>query len=220
MDDLVGNPNPLIGKLLSGLVSDLHSSLNAPAETVRLGEFHGDGSPGVLQLVLLQRLNDITGVLAVHELEGLFLVAKPSAIVVLASRQVLTEQLGVEVGLHGRGGGVAGASDGERAPAAKTEASGMALGREEIGAGRETAEVESDRHRSNGDGEGDAWGKRERVMMTGTGDLVKFVLSYFVSNNVLHEYFVVSIYLFWLISRWGLGRFGVLCSGSDHGSSF
>jgi hypothetical protein len=48
---------------------------------------------------------------------------------------------------------------------------------------------------------------RERVMMTGTGDLVKFVLSYFVSNNVLHEYFVVSIYLFWLISRWGGWRF-------------
>lgn len=89
-------------------------------------------------------------------------MAKPSAIVVLTSRQVLTEQLGVEVGLHGRGGGVAGGSDGERAPAAKTEASGMALGREEIGEGRETAEVESDRHRSNGDREGDAWeGERE-----------------------------------------------------------
>lgn len=91
---------------------------------------------------------------------------KPSAIVVLASRQVLTEHLGVKVGLHGRGRGVAGASDGERVPAAKTEASGLALGGEEIGSGRETAEVESDCHRSDGDREARGG---EKLMMTGTG---------------------------------------------------
>lgn len=60
VDDLIGNPNPLIRKLLSGLVSNLHGALNAPTEPVGLGELHGHGSPGVLESVLLQLLNDIT----------------------------------------------------------------------------------------------------------------------------------------------------------------
>lgn len=44
----------------------------------------------------------ITGVLLVHELQGLFLVAESLAVVVVASSQVVTERLLVEFGIQRR----------------------------------------------------------------------------------------------------------------------
>lgn len=74
-------------------------------------------------------------------------MAEAFAVVVLASRQVLPENLGVEVGLGsdgGRrgGGGVAGASEGERFPAPEREG----LRKEKVSAGGDAAELEGDRH--------------------------------------------------------------------------
>jgi hypothetical protein len=60
VDDLVGEPDALLGELLARLVGDLHGALDAPAEAVGLRQLHGDGAPGVLVAVLLERLDHIT----------------------------------------------------------------------------------------------------------------------------------------------------------------
>lgn len=197
MDNFVGDPDFVFGKLFSRLVSDLHSALNSPAESIRLGQFHRHVSPGVLVAVLLQSLDDITcskfrrrsaktnknrkifstgkpeklrerkitGVLLAHELESLLLAAEPLAIVVLASRQVLPEKLGVEIGVYGDGGGgvAGGASDGKRLPEPEREG----LREEEVGAGGDgdAAELESDRH---GNGE-----EEQRTIAEGGGRTLK-----------------------------------------------
>lgn len=59
MDDLVGDPDALLGKLLARLVGDLHGALDAPAEAVGLGQLHGHRPPGVLVPVVLERLYHI-----------------------------------------------------------------------------------------------------------------------------------------------------------------
>jgi hypothetical protein len=59
VDDFVGEPDALLGELLARLVRDLHGALDAPAEPVGLRELHGDGAPGVLVAVLLERLDDV-----------------------------------------------------------------------------------------------------------------------------------------------------------------
>lgn len=102
-------------------------------------------------------------------------MAEASAIVVLASSEVLSEDLGVEIGLDGsRRGGVAGASDGDEFPATQRDLSGEAFGEEEIGAIWKAAEVESDRHGREREREGKARGERERLVGLA---LVVFVLS-------------------------------------------
>ena len=60
MDDFVGEPDALLGELLARLVGDLHGALDAPAEAVCLRQLHGDGAPGVLVPILLERLDHIT----------------------------------------------------------------------------------------------------------------------------------------------------------------
>lgn len=59
VNDFVGEPDALLGELLARLVRDLHGALDSPAESVGLGELHGDGAPGVLVAVLLERLDHI-----------------------------------------------------------------------------------------------------------------------------------------------------------------
>lgn len=90
-------------------------------------------------------------------------MAEASAIVVLASSEVLPEDLGVEIGLDRSRRGVAGASDGDDFPATQRDLSGEAFGEEEIGAIWKAAEVESDRHGREREREGKARGERERA---------------------------------------------------------
>lgn len=59
MDDLVGNPDLLLRELPPRLVRDLDRTFHAPAEAVRLRQFHRYVSPRILVTVLLQRLNHI-----------------------------------------------------------------------------------------------------------------------------------------------------------------
>lgn len=59
VDDLVGEPDALLGELLARLVGDLHGALDAPAESVGLRQLHGYGAPGVGVSVLLERLDHI-----------------------------------------------------------------------------------------------------------------------------------------------------------------
>ena len=59
VNDFVCEPDALLGELLARLVRDLHGTLDAPAESVGLRELHGDGAPGVLVAVLLERLDHI-----------------------------------------------------------------------------------------------------------------------------------------------------------------
>lgn len=59
VDDFVGEPDAVVGELLARLVGDLHGALDAPAESVCLRQLDGDGAPGVLLAVLLERLDHI-----------------------------------------------------------------------------------------------------------------------------------------------------------------
>lgn len=116
-----------------------------------------------------KRRKEHTGVLAIHELQSLVLVAEALPVVVLAPGQVMPEHLGVEIAVAGHGGGggggggPAGAADGE-GPAPATEGgrpgAGEALRQGEVGAaGGDAAEVEGDRH-----------GARARVLSRATAD--------------------------------------------------
>lgn len=152
MDDFVGEPDALLGELLARLVRDLHGALDAPAEPVGLRELHGDGAPGVLVAVLLERLDDVAGVLLAHELERLLLVPEPLAVVVVAAREVVAERLLVEVrvergcrGVRGRGG-VAAHGGGRAAPGPAVAARGRGGRREQRGAERRR----DGRHRGRG----------------------------------------------------------------------
>lgn len=92
------------------------------------------------QLDLIKK--ELTGVLAVHELQSLLLVTEPFPIVVLTPRQVLPEHLRVEIGVHRHGrrrrGRIPGASDGERLPAPERSGSGEAILQEEVRTGGDT----------------------------------------------------------------------------------
>ena len=94
----------------------------------------------------------LTGVLAVHELESLFLVTEPFPIIVLAPRQVLPEHLRVEIGVHGhrRGRGrrriIGGALNGERLSAAESRGSGEIFRREEVCASGNSTQLQRNRH--------------------------------------------------------------------------
>lgn len=59
VDDLVGEPDAIVGELLARLVGDLHGALDAPAEAVRLRQLHRHGAPRVLVPVLLERLDHV-----------------------------------------------------------------------------------------------------------------------------------------------------------------
>lgn len=58
-----------------------------------------------------------TGVFTIHELEGLFLIPKAFAVIILTPSKILPKHLRVELGIHRRRRGISGASDGERFPA-------------------------------------------------------------------------------------------------------
>jgi len=72
-----------------------------------------------------------TGVFAIHELEGLFLVPKAFAVIIFTPSKVLPKDLRVELGTHRRRSGIVGASDGERFPAAD---SGESFWKSDVGA--------------------------------------------------------------------------------------
>lgn len=59
VDDLVREPDALLGELLARLVGDLHGALDAPAEAVGLGQLHGHRPPCILVPVVLERLYHI-----------------------------------------------------------------------------------------------------------------------------------------------------------------
>ena len=94
----------------------------------------------------------LTGVLAVHELESLFLVTEPFPIIVLAPRQVLPEHLRVEIGVHGhrrrrgRRRIIGGALNGERLSAAESRGSGEIFRREEVCASGNSTQLQRNRH--------------------------------------------------------------------------
>ena len=60
MNNLIGDPNPLIRKLFPRLISNLNSPLNSPAKAIRFDQFHSNISPFILISILLQSLYDIT----------------------------------------------------------------------------------------------------------------------------------------------------------------
>lgn len=71
VDDFVGEPDALLRELLARLVGDLDGALDAPAETVGLGQLDGDGAPGIGVPVLLERLDHITYETNLRELGGI-----------------------------------------------------------------------------------------------------------------------------------------------------
>lgn len=128
-------------------------------------------------------------------------MAEASAIVVLASSEVLPEDLGVEIGLDGsRRGRVAGASDGDDFPATQRDLSGEPFGEEEIGAIRKAAEMESDRHGREREREGKARGERETGGIGTRG--VRFIYRptmCLCSMNISCFYIIIVYYVFFSI---------------------
>jgi hypothetical protein len=60
VDDLVGEPQLLLWELLPRLVGDLHSPLHSPTEPIRVRQLHSHIPPRMLEVILFQRLHQIT----------------------------------------------------------------------------------------------------------------------------------------------------------------
>ena len=101
-----------------------------------------------------KRKTDRTSILAIHELQSLLLMAKPSSVVILTSGQVMAESLGIERRIDGRRGGgrrrLGGcASDGKARlskPRGNPKRTTVIFRRWNLSKGEDATNVRSDRH--------------------------------------------------------------------------